>query len=292
MRPTAETSVQPGGTYLITGGFGGIGLTVGKALAAQGCTLVLTARDALPEREVWDRYLQRHAPQDKLSRRIRAVQELEALGGHVRAFAADICNLPEMKHVVDDTLARLGRIDGVIHAAGVMEDAPLLAKSTGSIEKVFSSKIHGTKVLDQLFPDGSTDFIALFASSSTQTAPAGQIDYVAANEYLNAYAHARRGDKTKVLAINWGIWADVGMAATALADRIGDTDPISFSPVDLPLLDKTGFDPAGHRLFEARYTTDDWFIDQHRTRQGDALFPGAGYLTLASKALRGQGETS
>lgn len=292
LRPTAETSVQPGGTYLITGGFGGIGLTVGKALAAQGCTLVLTARDALPEREVWDRYLQRHAPQDKLSRRIRAVQELEALGGHVRAFAADICNLPEMKHVVDDTLARLGRIDGVIHAAGVMEDAPLLAKSTGSIEKVFSSKIHGTKVLDQLFPDGSTDFIALFASSSTQTAPAGQIDYVAANEYLNAYAHARRGDKTKVLAINWGIWADVGMAATALADRIGDTDPISFSPVDLPLLDKTGFDPAGHRLFEARYTTDDWFIDQHRTRQGDALFPGAGYLTLASKALRGQGETS
>jgi acyl transferase domain-containing protein/thioesterase domain-containing protein/acyl carrier protein len=292
LEPAETTSIRPGGTYLITGGFGGIGLTIAKALAEQACTLVLTARDALPPRELWDHYLQRHAPQDKFARRIRAVQDLEALGAVVHAYPADICNLPEMRRVVDDTVAQHRRIDGVIHAAGLMEDAPLLAKSTGSIEKVFSSKIHGTKVLDQLFPDGSTDFIVLFSSSSTQTSPAGQIDYVAANEYLNAYAHARRGQKTQVLAINWGIWADVGMAASALADRIGDADPIAFTPVELPLLDKTGFDPSGNRLFEARYTTEDWFIDQHRTKHGDALFPGAGYLTLALKALRGQGETS
>ncbi|WP_300585178.1 type I polyketide synthase [Marivita sp.] len=292
LKPANDKSIRPGGTYLITGGFGGIGLTVAKALAAQKCRLILTARGDMPKRDVWDRYLERHAPQDKLSRRIRAVQELEALGAIVHAHAADICNLPDMTVVVEDTIARYGRIDGVIHAAGVIEDAPLLAKSTGSIEKVFSSKIHGTKVLDQLFPDGSTDFIVLFSSSSTQTSPAGQIDYVAANEYLNAYAQSRRGDTTRVLAINWGIWAEVGMAATTLADRIGDTDPITFTPVDLPLLDKTGFDPSGHRIFEARYTSEDWFIDQHRTKQGDALFPGAGYLTLASKALRGQGENS
>ena len=280
------------GVYLISGGFGGIGLTISKALAAQGCTLVLTARDALPERETWDRYLQRHAPQDKLSRRIVAVKELEALGATVHAHAADVCNLPDMQSVVEVTLAQYGRIDGVIHAAGVMEDAPLLAKSTGSIEKVFSPKIHGTKVLDQLFPDGSTDFIVLFSSSSTQTAPAGQIDYVAANEYLNAYAQSRRGDKTSVMSVNWGIWTEIGMAASALADRIGETNPIAMKPVDLTLLDKTGFDPAGHRIFEARYTTEDWFIDQHRTKQGDALFPGAGYLTMASKALRAQGENT
>ena len=292
LKSVDDHKIKPGGTYLITGGFGGIGLTVAKTLAEHGCQLVLTAREPLPQRGDWDRYLQRHAPQDKLAQRIRSVMDLEATGARVSTFSADTCNLPEMTKVVEETLQKNDRIDGVIHAAGVMDDAPLLAKSTGSVEKVFSAKIHGTKVLDQLFPDGTTNFIVLFSSSSTQTAPIGQIDYVAANEYLNAYAQSRKGDKTQVLAINWGIWSEVGMAASAIADRAGDTSSIAFSDVDLPLLDKTGFDPSGHRLFEARYSTDDWFIDEHRTKQGDALFPGAGYMTLASKALRGQGETS
>jgi acyl transferase domain-containing protein/thioesterase domain-containing protein/acyl carrier protein len=291
LQPAQESVIKPGRTYLVTGGFGGIGLTIAKSLAAQGCTLVLTARDALPGRDLWKRYLERHAPQDKLARRIRAVQQLEALGATVHTHAADVCNLTDMSLVVEETTTREGRIDGVIHAAGVMDDAPLLAKSTGSVEQVFSAKIHGTKVLDQLFPDGSTDFIALFASSSTRTAPAGQIDYVAANEYLNAYAHARKNDETRVVAINWGIWSEVGMAANALSERLGDVGSTALTKIDLPLLDKTGFDPSSHRIFESRYTARDWFIDEHRTKQGDALFPGAGYLSLAAEALRAQGET-
>ena len=291
LEAATDAMIRPGGTYLITGGFGGIGLSIGKSLAEQGCTLVLTARNALPDRALWDRYLQRHAPQDKDARRIRAVQELEALGATVRTHAADVCNLTDMTQVVEETLAGSTRIDGVIHAAGVMDDAPLLSKTTASVEQVFSAKIHGTKVLDQLLPDGATDFIVLFASSSTQTAPAGQIDYVAANEFLNAYAQARKADRTKVLAINWGIWSEVGMAADALAERVGEAEPTALTTIDLPLLHKTGFDPSGHRLFEARYTPQDWFIDEHRTKQGDAVFPGSGYLTLAAQALRGQGET-
>lgn len=287
----SDTPIHPGGTYLITGGFGGIGQTVARSLAAQKCTLILTARDPMPERSLWDRFLRHHAPQDKQVRRIRAVQELEALGATVRTYAADVCNLADMTTVVDDSLAQNTRIDGVIHAAGVMDDSPLLAKSTASVERVFSAKIHGTKVLDQLFADGSTDFIAVFASSSTQTAPAGQIDYVAANDYLNAFALSRKGGRTKVVAINWGIWSEVGMAADAMAQRVGDTEVKPFDNIDLPLLHKAGFDPAGHRLFEARYSTPDWFIDEHRLKHGEALFPGAGYLTLAAQALRGQGET-
>jgi acyl transferase domain-containing protein/thioesterase domain-containing protein/acyl carrier protein len=291
LKPASKPTIKPGGTYLITGGFGGIGQTIASELARENCTLILTARDPLPDRELWDRYLQRHAPKDKHARRIRAVQGLEALGATVHTYAADVCNLADMTAVVEDTIARDGRIDGVIHAAGVMDDAPLLAKSTASVEQVFSAKIHGTKVLDHLFPDGTTDFMVLFSSSSTQTAPAGQIDYVAANEFLNAYALSRKGGATRVVAINWGIWSEVGMAADALADRLGNSDATSFTTVDLPLLHKTGFDPSGHRLFEASYSTQDWFIDEHRTKHGDALFPGAAYLTLAAQALRGQGET-
>ena len=291
LKEQKSTAIKRGGCYLITGGFGGIGLTVARSLAKHGCKLILVGRQGLPERSMWDRYLNRHAPTDKTVQRIRAVQELETLGATVQIGVADVCNLADMTAIVDAAQEKHDRIDGVIHAAGVMDDAPILGKTTASVEQVFSAKIHGTKVLDQLFPDGSTDFIALFSSSSTQTAPAGQIDYVAANEYLNAYAKSRKGGETAVIAINWGIWADVGMAADALADRTGGADPAPLSKIDLPLLQRTGFDPSGNRVFEARYSTKDWVINEHRTKQGDALFPGTGYITLAAQALRGQGES-
>ena len=290
LKKSKTTPIKPGGTYLITGGFGGIGLTIAKSLATEKCTLVLTARDVLPDRSLWDSFVARHAPNDKTVLRIQAVQDLEALGASVQVFAADVCNLVDMTDVVNRIKADSGRIDGVIHAAGIMDDAPLLAKTTSSVEQVFSAKIHGTKVLDALFPDGETDFISLFSSSSTQTAPAGQIDYVAANEYLNAFAQSRAGGETQVLAINWGIWSGIGMAADAFAARTGDTAAPEFKPLDVPLLDSTAFDPAGHRIMQARYSTDDWFIDEHRTKKRDALFPGTGYLTLAAQALRAQGE--
>jgi hypothetical protein len=66
------------------------------------------------------------------------------------------------------------------------------------VEEVFAPKLHGTQVLHHLFPDGSIALMVLFASTSTVTGPAGQVDYVAANEYLNAYAKARSGGKTRV----------------------------------------------------------------------------------------------
>ncbi|WP_058247964.1 type I polyketide synthase [Tropicibacter naphthalenivorans] len=292
MKPVAlpEPQVRPGaGTYLITGGFGGIGLSLARDFATHGAKLALLSRHALPERETWDVYLTRHAPQDRMARRIRAVQELESLGAEVRVIAADVCNKTQMLAARAAVEAQFGPITGVIHGAGVIADAPLLTKTPATVEDVFTPKIHGTEVLGDVFPDGSVDWIALFSSSSTVTAPAGQVDYVAANEFLNAFARARSG-QTQVVAINWGIWSEVGMAAEAVAARTGDLPDAPVVPVDLPLLDEASFDGQGTRVFHARYSTDDWFIDEHRTRAGDALLPGTGYLTLAAHALRAHHE--
>ncbi|MDU8910810.1 type I polyketide synthase [Aestuariicoccus sp. MJ-SS9] len=288
--PLAPAPEAAEGTYLITGGFGGIGLTLARDFAAKGANLILVARHDLPPRDNWDSYLARHAPQDSLARRIRAVRMLEEAGGTVMTAAADVCNLTQMRRVVDAATERFGPITGVIHGAGVIADAPLMTKSPATVEDVFTPKIHGALVLDQLFPDGSVDWIALFASSSTVTAPAGQVDYVAANEFLNAFAQARAGGKTRVTAINWGIWNEVGMAAEAVAERTGDLPDAPVDAVDLPMLDKATFDTQGNRVFTARYGTDDWFIDEHRTAAGDALLPGSGYLTLAAHALRAHHE--
>ncbi|MBV2359544.1 SDR family NAD(P)-dependent oxidoreductase [Thalassococcus sp. CAU 1522] len=281
----ADETAPDGAVVFITGGFGGIGLSLAEDYARKGAKLVLVARKALPDRALWDDHIKRHAPQDPVSRRIEAVRRLEDAGAEVMLVAADVCNLDQMRAARAEAEDRFGPITGVIHGAGVIDDGPLLSKSPTSIEDVFTPKIHGTEVLGQAFPDGSVAWMALFSSSSTVTAPAGQVDYVAANEFLNAFAKARRGGKTRVVAINWGIWNEVGMAAEAVAARHGDLPPAPEDPIALPMLDTATFDDDGNRVFHARYGTDDWFIGEHRTKSGDALLPGTGYLTLAAHAL-------
>lgn len=289
--PTADTGVRKGAVCLITGGFGGIGLTLAEDLITRSdAQIVLLSRNLLPDPDDRAAYLRDHGPFDSLSRRITAVQRLEALGAEVMTVAADVCNLEDMRTVTERIKERFGRLDVVIHAAGVIADAPLLTKDQFAVEAVFAPKIHGTQVLNTLFPDGSLDLLMVFASSSTVTAPAGQVDYVAANAFLNAFAGSRQGGKTRVVAINWGVWTKVGMAADAMAERLGERPSAPRMPVDAQLLDETTFDAAGNRLFTATYGIDRWVLDQHRTRTGNAVLPGTAYLELIAQALAAQGE--
>ncbi|MCV2864055.1 type I polyketide synthase [Albidovulum sediminicola] len=284
----SETPVPQGAACLITGGFGGIGQTLAERLVAErGARVALLTRTALPPRESWDGYLRSVPPQDGAARRIRALRRLEALGATPLVVVGDVCNLEDMKAVRAEVERAFGKVDVLIHAAGVVDDAPILTKTPESTEDVLAPKVHGTRVLDKVFPDGSLGMMVVFASTSTVTAPPGQVDYVAANEFLNAYARSRAGGKTRVVAINWGIWSDVGMAAEALAGPVAA--PVE--PVDAPMLDTRSFDDAGNRIYSATWDVGRWYLDGHRTMSGQALLPGTGYLDLAAQALRAQGET-
>ncbi len=281
-------AITDGEAVLITGGFGGIGLTLAEALIRRhAARIVLVSRQALPPRETWPARLRNSAPHDRVAQRIRAVQRLEEAGGKVLLLAADVANIEEMRGVLDAATAQFGPISGVVHAAGVIDDAPIPAKTPMQIEEVLAPKAHGLQVLDALFPDGTLDWMVLFSSTSTVTAPAGQVDYVAANEYLNAFAKARRGGRTRVIAINWGIWADVGMAAEALAEHA----PSPPEPITAPLLDAAGFDADDNRVFTARWRSRErWILDEHRLATGEALMPGTAMPELLAEALAAQGE--
>lgn len=283
--------IRTGGTYLITGGFGGIGLTLARDLAARfGAKIALLSRESLPARSDWESYIAGHGAADKTAKRIRAVLALEEAGADVLPVAGDVCNTLDMARVSDEIAAHFGKLTGVIHAAGAIHDAPLLAKENAEVEAVFAPKITGLRVLDETFPDGTLELMVLFGSSSTVTRPAGQVDYAAANEYLNAFAKSRRGAKTKVIAVNWGVWAEVGMAADAMAARLGEEEPDQWTPSDQPLLDERqivdGMQIARTELSAARH----WVIDGHRTASGDALMPGTGYIELAAQAMATQGD--
>lgn len=255
-----------GGTYLVTGGFGGIGLTVARDLLERfEANIVLLSRGDLTDQ------------------RRKMLDDLQSLGGEVIALSGDVCNAQDMGRVASDIEARFGKLTGVIHAAGAIDDAPLLAKESAAAEAVLAPKVTGLRVLDALYPDGALEIMVLFSSTSTVTRPAGQIDYVAANEYLNAVAKARKGGRTKVYSVNWGVWAEVGMAATAIAARSGVPDE-EWCTVKKPLLRERS-DIDGQTTYRTTLSSKDWVIDGHRTKAGDALLPGTGFVELAAEAM-------
>lgn len=280
-------SLEEGASVLITGGFGGIGQSLARDFITRfKAKIVLLSRKDLPVRSDWSGL----APADPAARYVSAVKELEALGGEILCLSGDVCNAQDMQAVREAAEARFGPLNGVIHAAGVIADAPILAKGAGSVEAVFTPKIHGTQVISKVWEDGALDWLVLFSSSSTVTAPAGQIDYVAANDFLNAYANARGNDVTRVTALGWGIWADVGMAADAMATRLGAAIELPSRDVDQALLDSLTGDTEGSNVFETELSADNfWILSEHRTKDGTILMPGTGYLELAREALRGLG---
>ena len=108
------------GVYLITGGFGGIGLVLAEHLA-ETCKarLVLTGRRGLPPRGEWAHHIARAAADDPTRRRIEAVARLESLGAEVMAAEGDVADESRMREIVAQARGRFGRIDGIVHAAGV-----------------------------------------------------------------------------------------------------------------------------------------------------------------------------
>jgi len=282
---------RTGGTYLITGGFGGIGQAVARDLTEKyDANVVLLSRTPLPGESEWGDYLSTHGSTDPTAGRIRAMRALMQGKGEVMTVAGDICNVVDMAGVKSQIDARFGKLTGVIHAAGAINDAPLLAKDVAEAEAVFAPKVTGLRVLDEVYPDGALELMVLFASSSTVTRPAGQIDYAAANEYLNAFAKSRRNAQTRVVAVNWGVWEDVGMAADAMAARTGAATEEEWRAADQPLLTEQRNEDEV-RVFRTMLSEADWVIDGHRTNAGDALLPGTGFIELAAQARATAGQS-
>jgi acyl transferase domain-containing protein/acyl carrier protein len=204
------------GTYLITGGLGGLGLVVATWMAEQGARrLVLTTRRGLPPRERWSELLRNGGPE---ARQIEAVRRIEALGADVRVLAVDVGDEARMREFVASH-RREGwpPIRGVVHAAGVVEPAPLTESLPKDVDAVLRAKVTGGWVLDRSFPE--LDFFVLFSSASAIMSSPGMGIYASGNAFLDALAHARRARGQHALSIDWGPWAEVGMAAAYGGDR-------------------------------------------------------------------------
>lgn len=274
--------LRPEGTYLITGGFGGVGLTLARHLARTvKANLILLGRTKLPPRDTWDQRLD----DPKEGPRLRAVKELESLGARVLVCAADVTRLDDLRGAIKECQKTFGRLHGVIHAAGVLEDDLIALKTREGIEKVLAPKVEGALNLDVLLRGSSAplDFVAFFSSVSAILGLQGQVDYTAANAFLDALARERALREPGVtVSINWSAWREVGMAAQ-LAQRGKDG---AHPPARNPWLGRVLSDAGSKIVYGHDVSRDDlWLLSEHVVKGGEALIPGTGLLELARAAV-------
>ena len=218
-----NTRLRKEGVYLITGGLGGIGLVLAEHLAKTvQAKLILIGRSGFPERSACEQWLTTHDDQDTTSRKIQKVQALEEFGAEVQVISADVANLEQMQSAIAQTLEQFGQIHGVIHAAGIAGGGMIQLKTPEIAASVLAPKVKGTLVLDEVLKDINLDFFVLCSSLSSIMGEFGQVDYCAANAFLDGFAH-RHASKSGscTVSINWDAWQEVGMAVnTAVPDAI------------------------------------------------------------------------
>nr|WP_062330488.1 type I polyketide synthase [Herbidospora sakaeratensis] len=202
--PGYETMATPeaaplrdGGVYLITGGLGGIALGLAERMARDvKARLVLLARSGLPGR-------------DEAARRVQAVRDL---GGEVEIVVGDVSDPAAVRRAVDTAIERFGALHGVLHAAGLPAMGLMQFKRPTELDAVLAPKIAGTLALAEALRIGEPgetelDFLALFSSITSATGGGpGQVDYCAANAYLDGYALRLAATGRRVVSIDWGEW--------------------------------------------------------------------------------------
>jgi phthiocerol/phenolphthiocerol synthesis type-I polyketide synthase E len=216
------------GVYLVTGGLGGVGLSVARHLAqAWQAKLVLLGRTPLPERGMWEALAS--APEQPAALRQKLLQliELEALGGEVLVLCADVADAAQMQAATAQARARFGALHGVIHAAGHASSGMIGQRTRARVDAVFAPKLRGTQALLAAVRDDALDFVLLCSSISSMAGGLGMSDYAAANAYLDALAaQAQRSAGCPVISVNWDAWRDLGMAAgMVLPEGVGMSGP-------------------------------------------------------------------
>lgn len=204
--PPLQSVLRQGGTYLITGGLGGLGsLFADHLLRHYAAQVVLLGRTAL----------------DKS--RQRKLENLAGTGGKVLYLQTDVSDPAQMAQALASVKQSFGQVHGVLHAAGVENWQSLQDTRWSDFEGVLAPKVAGTLVLEQVLQHEALDFLCYFSSSAAILGDFGGCSYAVGNRFQMAHARLRQeqGLPGKTLAINWPLWKDGGM-------RVGDRQRTQF----------------------------------------------------------------
>ena len=209
-RQTPRASFRADATYLITGGLGGLGLTLARWMNENGAQhLVLLGRG-------------------EPSPAARAA--LAEIPG-VRVVRADVGDAEALRGALAEIARDLPPLRGVVHAAVSLDDGILLQQTAARFEHVFRAKLRGTWNLHELTAELPLDFFVLFSSAVSVLGSPGQANYAAASAFLDSFAAYRRNLGLPAVSVNWGPWSEVGRAATrGPGERFGNRGVRSLPP--------------------------------------------------------------
>ncbi len=202
-------------TYLITGGLGGFGLAVAEWMAREGARSLAV--------------IGRSGATDEAELRVQALRDR---GVHVAVMRADVAQSSHVRRVLADVRATMAPLRGIVHAAMVLDDAPLVELDRVRMERVMAPKMTGAWHLHRETLDDDLDCFVLFSSLTAMFGNPLQANYAAASAYLDALAHHRRALGRPALAINWGPLATVGYVSRHrdVADYLERQGYLAFTP--------------------------------------------------------------
>jgi myxalamid-type polyketide synthase MxaB len=189
------STVRGDASYLVTGGLGGLGLKVANHLVWAGARHLVLAGRSGASKEVQN-----------------AIDEMRRCGASVDIAQGDVSK-PSDAAAMIDACQRVAPLRGVIHAAGVLREALVGNQSADSFTTAMAPKVRGGWELHRLTREIPLDFFVFFSSMASLTGSPGQANYAAANAFLDSLATLRRAEGLPAVSIQWGPWAEVGMAA-------------------------------------------------------------------------------
>ncbi|VWD01686.1 SDR family NAD(P)-dependent oxidoreductase [Burkholderia lata] len=206
---TAVAEVRPGAVYVVSGGAGALGRLFTAHLVARGpaTAVVLGRAEATDELKAW-------------------MASLSVRGSHVVYARVDVGDADALADAVAEIVERHGPVRGVLHAAGVTDDALLLNKSDRAIARVLRPKVRGALALDAATADAPLDFFMLCSSLVAETGNIGQIDYAAANRFMIEFGAARERERAAgrrhgvTVSVAWPLWEAGGMRVDAATEAL------------------------------------------------------------------------
>jgi len=209
--PAENPEFHADAAYLITGGYGGLGLEIARWMVRHGARRVmLMGRTLLPPRSEWGKV----RPEDPRSRAVSTIRELEGIGATIQTAAVDVGDAKGLQRFFQSYEDEGGPpIRGLVHAAGAMRHALVSQATADDFRISFQAKVDGTWLLHQALRRAPLDFFVLFSSASAVLSSPRLGPYAASNAFLDGVAEYRSKEGLPSLSVNWGIWTGVGMAA-------------------------------------------------------------------------------